>query len=315
MKITAVLPVRNKADVLDACLRSVRIAAAAYADCSVIVVDNGSTDGSLRIQESYRDAFTLLRSTAARVGGVRNDGARGHPKADVYAFIDCDCIVPERFFTDVADVFAESKASAVGCEVVSDMLGHWSEVVWDKLHRPGGDGPRHYINSACFCITASWFWKINGFDEQKVSSEDVDICRRLTVAGGTMWQAERLAVIHMGNPKSLSGLYRRLRWHGEGIFEAGKGVQWSVSTIFTLLHAVVVVVGVTAGVLLLTRGRLLGAPLMLASLVSMPALFVLARAIQFRRGVPVFGGIALMMITFAARFAGMRRSIVGAART
>lgn len=314
MRLAAVLPIRNKADLLDACLASVTAAAQAHGNTQVVLVDNGSTDGSLAIQARYAGSCTLLSSVAPRVGGVRNDGAQAAPDADAYVFIDCDCEVPVTFFQDVVATFLSSNAAAVGCEVYSPTHGHWSERVWDRLHRPGGDGPRHYINSACFAIRSEWFARIHGFDATKSSSEDVDICRRLTAAGGTMWQSERLAILHRGNPQTVAGLYRRLRWHGEGIWEPGAPVQWSVSTICLVLFPLVVLAGIAAAV-----GQWPDHPaealacLVLAPML-VPLLFVVGRAVQFRRRVPVVGGVALMLITFVARLHGVIRSVRRALR-
>lgn len=314
MRIAAVVPVRNKADVLDRCLASIRVASRAYPESRVVLVDNGSTDGSLEIQRAYATDFTLLTSTATRVGAVRNDGAKDIHDVDAFVFVDCDCEVPPEFFADVARTFQESGAAAVGCEVLSPSDGHWSEVVWDRLHRPGGDGPRHYINSACFAITSEWFRRIRGFDPDKISSEDVDICRRLTAAGGTMWQSERLAVIHLGNPKTIAGLYRRIRWHGEGVWEPGKGMQWSVTSIATLLHPVVFLLGMVSGLLLIANGARMGWIAIVFGVIGVPLGFVMARAIQHRRRVPLLGGIALMLITFQARLNGLARAFAAASR-
>jgi hypothetical protein len=254
-----------------------------------------------------------MESSASRIGGVRNAGARSQPGADVFAFIDCDCLVPPDFLTAVAETFATSNASAVGCEVLSQSDGHWTERVWDKLHRPGGDGPRHYINSACFCIRREMFFSLNGFDESKVSSEDVDISRRLTEAGGTMWQSERLAVIHLGNAKSVPDLYRRLRWHGEGVWERGRGIQWSVTTTATFLHGIVVISSLTGGGWMLANHHPAGWLFIVLGFVIVPFLFVVARAIQHRRFVPILGGIGLMSITFPARLHGFFRSVAARA--
>ena len=309
MRLAAILPIRNKADLLERCLASVTAAAQQHGATQVVLVDNGSTDGSLAIQARCADRATLVTSMATRVGGVRNDGARVVPDADAFVFIDCDCEVPGTFFQDVADTFAASGAAAVGCEVYAPSQGHWSERVWDRLHRPGGDGPRHYINSACFAIQAAWFHRIAGFDATKSSSEDVDICRRLTAAGGTMWQSERLAILHLGNPQTVAGLYRRLRWHGEGIWEPGAPVQWSVSTICLVLFPLVTVAGVVGGVHWGASHPGWAIVSLLAAPLLVPLLFVMGRAVQFRRRVPVVGGVVLMLITFVARLHGVIRAV------
>jgi|APMI01.1.fsa_nt_gi hypothetical protein len=297
---------------LKECLPSVVRAASMQSDVSVFVVDNGSTDNSVGVAKQFSPSVTVLASTSATVGGVRNDGARAASDADFLVFLDCDCQVKEDFFGNVTATFATTGCAAVGCEVVSPALGHWSERTWDKLHRPGGDGPRHYINSACFAIQRTWFEKIDGFDATRVSSEDVDICRRLTASGGLMWQAESLAVIHLGNPKSVSGLYRRIVWHGEGAWTSRQGVQWSVTMAATFAHVIAVLSSLAIAVGLVFRGSgALAFCAFAAGVTLVPILFVLARAVQHRRLVPVVRGIALMQITFAARLHGILRAIRG----
>lgn len=309
LKISIIVPIRNKADVAPACLDSLQAAARYYPNSRVIVVDNGSTDGTWDLIQRFKSDFTVLSSDASRVGAVRNAGARHAPEAEVYAFIDGDCLVPVNFLQEVAEVFSISNAEAVGCEVLSPADGHWTERVWDRLHRPGGDGLRHYINSACFCIRSNWFWELAGFDEQKISSEDVDICRRLRAGGGKMWQSERLAILHLGNPKTVAGFYRRLRWHGEGSWEVGKRIQWSATTVATLLHPLAAIGGSLVAVKEVSSHSALSLFYFLVGVLITPASFVVARAVQHRRMVPLFGGIALMLITLPARFHGILRSM------
>jgi glycosyltransferase involved in cell wall biosynthesis len=308
--IVAVVPSKNRADLLRRCLQSLVAAAQQYENARIVVSDHGSTDDSVTIARQAGEFVTVISSTAYRVGGVRNDGAAAALEADALAFIDCDCIVPPDFFAAVSDTFKVSRAAAVGCEVLSPSDGHWTERAWDGLHRPGGDGPRHYINSACFCISRPWFERIGGFDEQKISSEDVDICRRLTEAGGTMWQSERLAVLHLGNPQTVAGLYRRIRWHGEGVWERDKGIQWSVTTAATFLHLACVATGLLLGAYALFNGYPVGLTALFAGFLVVPLAFVAARALQHRRVVPIIGGVALMSITFPARLHGLFRSVM-----
>ncbi len=313
-RITAVLPIKNKKETLAPCLASIAAACVADGNVRVVLVDNGSTDGALVLQQQYADRFHLISSTANRVGAVRNEGARDDPDAAVYAFIDSDCVVPPDFFVAVRETFAISNAAAVGCEVVSRSDGHWTERTWDALHRPRGDGPRHYINSACFCVRSEWFWRICGFDEEKVSSEDVDICRRLAARGGTMWQSERLQVVHLGNPQSISGLFARIRWHGAGIWEPGKGLQWSRITMATFAHAAFVILGVISFAVFARSAPLVGGALLILSVLVAPVTFTLARMLQFRRLIPIIPSTALMVITFFARLRGLLDSLGAAHR-
>ncbi len=327
MKLAVIVPVKNRASLLARALNSLETAVdATCQDCtpvsnttrlpaiprpSIVVVDNRSTDSSREVARGHAVGAVVVESAASTVAAVRNAGAAEVPEADVYVFLDCDCVVPPDFFQSVIRALEESGAAAVGCEVVSPTDGHWSERTWDRLHRPGGDGPRHYINSACFCIRREWFVRIGGFDASRVSSEDVDICRRLAAVGGSMWQAESLAVLHLGNPQTLAGLYRRIRWHGSGVWPKGRPLQWSPTSMATFLHAGCTVAGGGGALMLLARGEI-GMALVTPALglLVTPCMFVAARAVQFRRRVPVLAGIALMLVTFTARLDGLVRERV-----
>ena len=319
MKLTVVIPVKDRARLLGCTLDSL-LRAARYASAeapahtvvsegphySVVVVDNGSSDNSLEVARSHPVVTLALQSAASTVAAVRNEGAATAADADAIVFLDCDCEVPPNFLTSVVDAFERSGAAAVGCEVRSREDGHWTERTWDRLHRPNGDGPRHYINSACFCIRREWFERIRGFDSALGSSEDVDISRRLIQSGGTLWQSESLAVLHLGNPQSLVGLYRRICWHGSGVWPPGKSFQWSLTSIATLMFGISSLTGFSLAALLFAHGEFgQGLASTCVGILLVPVLFVAARAWQFRRPVPVVSGVALMMLTFTARLEGL----------
>jgi glycosyltransferase involved in cell wall biosynthesis len=92
--VSVVIPVRNRRDLLVACLDS--LAAQTYDRFEVVVVDDGSTDGSDKAAEEHDlggRPITVVRlgdsgrgAVAARTAGV--DAASG----DVLAFTDSDCV-------------------------------------------------------------------------------------------------------------------------------------------------------------------------------------------------------------------------------
>jgi GT2 family glycosyltransferase len=278
---------------------------------TVFVTDNGSRDGTIPVAEHFAPWVHLVHSRARYVSGVRNDGVRAVVEEmgpfDALVFLDADCIVPPGFFSACIDVFAQTGAHAIGCEVYAPPDGHWTERAWDALHRPGGDGPRHYINSACFAIRRATFEALGGFDPDRPSSEDVDICQRLLASGGRLFQSERLAVLHLGNPQSLRGLWRRIRWHNEGVFDAAGHMQRAPMVYATLLHGAVIVLAVATALPLAPIAPLMSAALIGTGLLLIPFLFVLARMRQFRRYIPMLSATALMALTFPARLHGMWR--------
>lgn len=88
-KISVILPVHNRADVLGRAIRSVLDQE--LRDFELIVVDDGSSDASPDIVEQFADdRIHLIRLNRNRGGNVaRNEGMRA-AKAPLFAFLDSD---------------------------------------------------------------------------------------------------------------------------------------------------------------------------------------------------------------------------------
>ncbi|MFI5839700.1 glycosyltransferase family 2 protein [Catenuloplanes sp. NPDC051500] len=92
--ISVVVPIYNVAPYLVECLES--IAAQTYEDLDVVLVDDGSTDGSGRIAAGFaaRDArFRLVTQENAGLGAARNTGVR-HAGGELLQFVDSDDVLP-----------------------------------------------------------------------------------------------------------------------------------------------------------------------------------------------------------------------------
>jgi glycosyltransferase involved in cell wall biosynthesis len=88
-RISVILPVHNRADVLPRAIESVL--AQDFEDFELIVVDDGSSDESAAIAQSYKDTrIRLIRLDRNRGGNAaRNEGLRA-AKAPLIAFLDSD---------------------------------------------------------------------------------------------------------------------------------------------------------------------------------------------------------------------------------
>jgi glycosyltransferase involved in cell wall biosynthesis len=299
-----VVPVRGKDDVLKACLEAMSIAVQACPQARLILVDNNVSDETEAIRR-LAPLAQVLRATAPTVGAVRNCGANAAPDVSVFAFVDCDCLVRPDFCSEVLRVFASTDATIVGCKVVSPKDGHWTEIAMDQVHRKGGDGYRDHMNSGCLAIRADSFRSINGFDPTLPSNEDYDLCERVRKRGGRIWQTEVLRVTHLGNPKSVTGYFNRLTWHGRGVISATGAIDWSPVLILTLMNSVLLAIASVVCVWLLSVARPWSAlGLAVIALSAVPAVFVALRMLQLRRWIPPISALALMQLTFLARQRG-----------
>jgi glycosyltransferase involved in cell wall biosynthesis len=85
--VTAILPVFNRSGSIVRAIESVL--GQSYAPVELIVVDDGSTDGTADLLERYRDRATILRQENRGAYAARNL-ALGHARGDLVAFIDSD---------------------------------------------------------------------------------------------------------------------------------------------------------------------------------------------------------------------------------
>jgi CDP-glycerol glycerophosphotransferase len=92
-RLSVVVPVYDVEDYLQECLDS--LAAQTLGDLEVIMVDDGSPDGSPAIAAAMArrdDRFRLVRQANAGLGPARNEGVR-HARGEFLAFADSDDVV------------------------------------------------------------------------------------------------------------------------------------------------------------------------------------------------------------------------------
>ncbi|SCD48542.1 CDP-glycerol glycerophosphotransferase [Streptomyces sp. SolWspMP-sol7th] len=138
-RLSVIVPVYDVETYLPACLDS--LAAQTLREIEVVVVDDGSPDGSALIAEEYarRDPrFRLVRQENQGLGAARNTGIdAAHPEAEFLAFVDSDDMVP-------ADAYRLMLASldASGSDFATGNVRHIdSRRVWQSpMHRFLGTG-------------------------------------------------------------------------------------------------------------------------------------------------------------------------------
>ncbi len=93
-KVTIVVPVYNVREFLPLCLHSVR--AQRYPNLEVIVIDDGSSDGSFELAASFDEIMNIrvLQKTNAGLGAARNSGFERIDSTDYLMFLDSDDALP-----------------------------------------------------------------------------------------------------------------------------------------------------------------------------------------------------------------------------
>ncbi len=295
--ISVVVPCRNARGWLDQALASVVDAAQREPAVEVVVVDNGSTDGTAEeVERRWGSQVTLLRAPRRTVGALRNLGA-AHGGGTILSFVDADCAVAPGYFGIVRELLAETGAAAVGCYYELPPVPTALERAWDRLHAPAQDGPAAMINAGNLAVTRPAFEAVGGFDEVLPTGEDAELCARLRAQGFPVWQDRRMRARHLGNPTSLGRFVAKEYWHALGMFGTVRGGDLDRPFLMTLLHAALL----GTAILQLVRGH----PGWLALALVAPALAVAYRGMTLHRLPPVGWGLVLYFAYFTARVAAL----------
>lgn len=188
-KVSAILPVFNGRRYLREAAESV--VAQTLAPCELIVVDDGSTDGSIDELTALPGApfpVKVLRQPNAGQSAARNLAAR-HAEGDYLAFLDQDDRWLPRHLEDLAGVLDENPAAGWAYSDFDEIDGGGNLVTLSFMR---AHGVRHPKSSITDCIRTDLmvlpsasvlrraaFEQAGGFDELLVGYEDDDLFVRV----------------------------------------------------------------------------------------------------------------------------------------
>lgn len=210
--VSFVIPVRNDAERLQRCLRTIR--ANRYAPgIEIIVADNGSTDGSVEV--ALDAGARVLMLPGLPVSELRNRAAEA-ATGRVLAFVDADHeIVDDWVASAVESLSTTPGVAAVGTLCRAPEQGNWVQRTYDLLRRrPSTIADVEWLGSGNMALWRDAFESVGGFDTTLQTCEDVDLCRRLRRSGFRILQDPRLHNVHLGDPASLPDLFRGELWRG-----------------------------------------------------------------------------------------------------
>lgn len=246
LPFSVIIPARNEERNIGRCLEALRQMNFPRESFEVIFVDNGSTDRTVELVESFQNVFSLhiLKKANVYIAAVRNAGA-AVARGRWYAFLDADCEVRPDWLNRASKSVAEGIKGGFGSFYLIPEKSTWIARQWHEAHekKPAGETP--YLPSGDLFISAEIFHKVGGFDETIQTNEDFELCQRIRGAGLPIVCVPELGVIHWGTPQTLKGFYRKNRWHGMHVFQVFlknlpalynfKAVALAAYTLFCLL--------------------------------------------------------------------------------
>lgn len=114
-KISCIIPVYNGERFIEESLESVL--AQTYQPAEILVIDDGSTDGTRDILETYADRIEVIHQENAGPAAARSRGFKAS-KFDLIAFQDCDDLwVPEKLALQLERLEANPEAQLCTCMI------------------------------------------------------------------------------------------------------------------------------------------------------------------------------------------------------
>jgi glycosyltransferase involved in cell wall biosynthesis len=200
LKVSIIIPVRNDAFNLRACLES--LFQTNYANFECIVVDDCSTDDTALVAENF--AVQLLRSPKQRgPAHARNLGA-SVADGDILFFIDSDVMIFSDTVAKIAEVFRTKQSVAAVIGSYDDRPAHpafisqYKNLFHHWVHQNLSRYP-HTFWAACGAIRRKVFAEVGGFDQRyrQPSIEDIEMGFRLTAQNKTVVLEKNIRVKHL----------------------------------------------------------------------------------------------------------------------
>ena len=218
--VSVVVPVLNRKKTIGRCLQS--LLDMDYPAFEVIVVDNGSTDGTWGICSRF--PVKLTREDRKGPYAARNKGlelARG----DLVFFIDSDCIADKAVLTRLVGSLSDNTIGGAGGQLQTYEPGTLTEkfedyagilvyslppgfIAWDQ---------RKFLSGGIFTANALFrknaLQRMNGFDAEFMSGGDYNLCWQLQRAGYRL-VFDPEAVVKHAHRTSLRGLIKQFYKYG-----------------------------------------------------------------------------------------------------
>ncbi|MGH2495527.1 MAG: glycosyltransferase [Ktedonobacteraceae bacterium] len=224
-RFSVILCTYNRRILVMSALASLRRQTLPYNTFEVIVVDNGSSDGTAGAARAYVSAgkqqgkktgdfwkVVCLSEAQNGLAYARNTGLLA-ASGEIAVFLDDDALADTRLLERLWKAYEETGADAIGARVdlrweaprphwltgdMLDMLGHFEPArARTRLSAPTS------FSSSCFSAKIEALREIGGFppflskrDNLPASAEVQDMCQRLHTAGYTLWYEPTAIATH-----------------------------------------------------------------------------------------------------------------------
>lgn len=220
--VSVVIPTYNRLGDLRKCLGAMERQTLPADEFEVIVVDGGSSDGTLEFLESlagsasFRMEYCIEKkrgAAAARNVGVLKSAAK------FIAFTDDDCIPSATWLSELLSSFPpDEKCAAVGGRVSSQGKNIVSRYVdYCRISRSIIFGSRAvHLATTNALYRRSALLGVGIFDERIIIGEDLNLSQKILRKGYYLKPLDAAEILHR-DPNDVFALYKKAWLHGTGV--------------------------------------------------------------------------------------------------
>lgn len=224
MNVYFIVVCYNNEQLLDTCLES--IYKQTYKKCKIIVVDNASTDNSIKKLKTAHKTVKLIESSENQGFAIANNigikQALDDPDCGYIAFLNTDATVDPNWTTTLVE-FAQSTPNCASLQtptldyydhtildsrgITIDPQGRARQLGHREIYKKQENHVVFGVNAAA-CLYSAAFLKQQPFKDDYFDSdmwmylEDVDLAARATMSGWSNWYIEGAFAYHMGSASS-----------------------------------------------------------------------------------------------------------------
>jgi cellulose synthase/poly-beta-1,6-N-acetylglucosamine synthase-like glycosyltransferase len=221
--VSVIVPVRDGESTIADCLDSILATDYPADRREILVVDNGSTDGTAALIQTRPVRY--LREQKRGVSNARNRGI-AESSGEILAFVDADCLVEPQWLTELVRPFQDPEVGSVAGDLehappttaaerqAARMLGNWQRFA--------------FTSNPAYPITANAAYRrdvlerIGPFDPHMTRAQDVELGLRFQERSGLrLAYAERATARHRHRSTQRGFFRQQLGWaYGAGLVGA-----------------------------------------------------------------------------------------------
>lgn len=200
----------------------------------IIVVDNGSTDGTMAIARSH--GALVLQQPVRGPSAARNLGMQ-HAQSDILVYTDSDTIPTRRWVASLLEAMANPETVIATGPILgwrpSTPAERFCSARTAYARANTADHPRFpYAVGMNIAVRKDKAMAIGGWDEKLTSGEDVDFSWRLRERFGCKIHFTDGATLFHQHRATDEALIRQARWHGAGqalfVRKHSAVIRWTV---------------------------------------------------------------------------------------